>query len=664
MGLGNARKLRGIEPSGAGEARAGGDRPRLPRQRPAQPLGDRGDEALLGPEQHVVRQVSAHRVLEQPLALPPPYPLAEGQLGGKFDQPVIEQRLARLQAHVHAGAIDLGQDVAGQPELEIGILRPVEAAARRGRAHRAHEGVFGAIAVEPPGEAVGIEARAHLRRHDAHGTRISLCPVAGEREQGRLGPERARRPVGLGPGGTERAEHRAAQRAGQDRARLLLTGVKDLPPIAGKRLVRPVAREGDRHVLARELAHAPGRQGGRIGKGFVEHRRDPVRRRKIVGIDRAGVVIGPEQPGDLFRVSRLVQLGHVEPDRTGADRVAARFRHQRDDRGRIDPAGKKRAQRHVGHHARSHRLAHVVQQFGRKVGRAAAAPMAEIDIPPLHRRRGRRLVAQDLVVPGRELADAIQDRTVIGDVAPGKIIVDRQRIDLAPQERMGQQALELGSESHAAIAELRGEKGFHPQAVARQHEFPAPGVVEREREHAVQARKALDAPARPGGQDHLGIAIGAELGALGLQLAAKLPEIVDLAIEHDRRTAIGRMHRLGRAGDVDDRQPAVAQPDPRAGPDARPVWSAMGERVRHARDALGIDRLGGAAMENPGDAAHGPALIAGRPRGPSTRRVRPSPRRSGRSPPRFHRRASLPRTGSGLPSAAAAAGAGWPSPPA
>ena len=32
--------------------------------------------------------------------------------GGELDQPVVEQRLARLQAHRHRGAVDLGEDVA------------------------------------------------------------------------------------------------------------------------------------------------------------------------------------------------------------------------------------------------------------------------------------------------------------------------------------------------------------------------------------------------------------------------------------------------------------------------------------------------------------------------------------------------------------------------
>ena len=41
----------------------------------------------------------------------------------------------------------------------------------------------------------------------------------------------------------------------------------------------------------------------------------------------------------------------------------------------------------------------------------------------------------------------------------------------------------------------------------------------------------VGAPFAPGGEDHLGVALGAEAVARGLELRAHLAEIVDLAIE-------------------------------------------------------------------------------------------------------------------------------------
>ncbi len=40
---------------------------------------------------------------------------------------------------------------------------------------------------------------------------------------------------------------------------------------------------------------------------------------------------------------------------------------------------------------------------------------------------------------------------MIGHIAPGQIILDRQRIDLAAQQRMGEQALQFGGEGNAAV---------------------------------------------------------------------------------------------------------------------------------------------------------------------------------------------------------------------
>ena len=98
----------------------------------------------------------------------------------------------------------------------------------------------------------------------------------------------------------------------------------------------------------------------------------------------------------------------------------------------------------------------------------------------------------------------------------------------------------------------------------------------------------------------------AEAVAARLQFAPQLAEIVDLAVVGDDVAAVGRMHRL-RAGlrQVDDRQPAMAEPDAgfRVAPAVGAVGAAMGEGVGHgARDS----GLPGAAVnvEQAGDAAH------------------------------------------------------------
>ena len=66
-------------------------------------------------------------------------------------------------------------------------------------------------------------------------------------------------------------------------------------------------------------------------------------------------------------------------------------------------------------------------------------------------------------------------------------------------------------------------------------------------------------------QDDLGVAVGLEDMALGLQLGAQLHKIVDLAVEHADNGAVLIVHGLFACGQVDDAQTAEAQRDGAAG---------------------------------------------------------------------------------------------------
>jgi hypothetical protein len=124
-----------IEPPRARQQLRAPQRRRFLGQRLAEPGADRRHEPHLRPVEHVLGQIGLQRLLHQPLALPRLDAERRRQRRHELDQPIVEQRLARLQAHRHARAIDLGQDVARQPVLDIGILRPVERVARRRPAH-------------------------------------------------------------------------------------------------------------------------------------------------------------------------------------------------------------------------------------------------------------------------------------------------------------------------------------------------------------------------------------------------------------------------------------------------------------------------------------------------------------------------------------------------
>ena len=330
---GHASDTRGIEPSGLCQHAPLPQRARLFRKAGTEPVADRCDEALLGAIEHVLRQEGFHRLLEQPLALPALYTEVFGQPRGELDQPVVQQGLARFEADRHAGAIHLGEDVARQEKGEVGILRLVETGPCRCAPHDLYQPFLRAIAGDPACEIGAVKGRSRFGRGDRKAARIAFRPVAGEAQQRGLRAQRTRRPVGLGIEATERAKQALAQSRGNGGSSLFLAVMEDLPPIARQRFVRPVARQRHGDVLARKLAHAPCRQGARIGEGFVEHRRDGIEMCVIAVPDHAGAMVRSVTLRDALGIGRLVERGDIEADGAGGDGRIARLAHQR-DRGR------------------------------------------------------------------------------------------------------------------------------------------------------------------------------------------------------------------------------------------------------------------------------------------------------------------------------------------
>ena len=115
---------------------------------------------------------------------------------------------------------------------------------------------------------------------------VRVDRVARERLERRLGAEDARRPVGLRVDAPEQTEHRPAQAERQHGAHALFHQVQAVAPVAGEALVAAVARQRDRHVLARELAHAVGRDRRAVGVGLVVEARELVDQVEVVALDR------------------------------------------------------------------------------------------------------------------------------------------------------------------------------------------------------------------------------------------------------------------------------------------------------------------------------------------------------------------------------------------
>ena len=92
---------------------------------------------------------------------------------------------------------------------------------------------------------------------------------------------------------------------------------------------------------------------------------------------------------------------------------------------------------------------------------------------------------------------------------------------------------------------------------------------------------------------------------MGLKLGTQLGKIVDLAVEYHGDRTILRLHRLGTAGKVDDRQPAMAQRHARRAIKAAAIGPAMDQRVGHGRDQPLGKGPPSPAIEQARYAAHG-----------------------------------------------------------
>jgi hypothetical protein len=243
-------------------------------------------------------------------------------------------------------------------------------------------------------------------------------------------------------------------------------------------------------------------------------------------------------------------------------------------------------------------------------------------------------LVRDEQVAGRELAHARVERPRRRHVQKLQVVGERRAIQLAGSFEGAQ----LGGEGQT-VSRRRVEEGLLPEAIPRADQRPGARVPEREGKHPAQAGDEVFAVVLVEVEQHLDVRLGAE-GVAVLQLFAQLAVVVDLPVGDDADGAVLVEHRLRAAGEVDDRQAAVAEGDRAIGVEAFAVGAAVGERVGHAADGF---QICGGKSKLTRDAAHGAALFRS-PCGKSRSRI--EGRRAGSwRPPSRHAvsRTSVPR---------------------
>ena len=200
-------------------------------------------------------------------------------------------------------------------------------------------------------------------------------------------------------------------------------------------------------------------------------------------------------------------------------------------------------------------------------------------------------------MPGRQGANIAVPGVRLGHAAEQPEPRLPQRARRARDLAGGQQGLDLRSQQHA-IVRLRPVQRLDAVGVARGKGAPRHAVPDDQGEHAAQARQHRRPFLREQGQQHFGIRTGAEHNPLGRQLAAQFPEVVDFAVEDDDVAPAGRAHRLvGPLVEIENRQAAMAQPDPGFLPDALGIGAAAVHAVDHHLDRVVTPTMQSAPLE-------------------------------------------------------------------
>ena len=286
------------------------------------------------------------------------------------------------------------------------------------------------------------------------------------------------------------------------------------------------------------------------------------------------MVIGAEVVGDPAGVGRLVVGSVVEGHGEGLHLRRALRLHQRHHQRGIDPAREERPQSHIRVHSNTHRIAEQGVELveDRLLGRLGGGVVTVLghcaQRPVLNRvgqgpRRCALLEGHDGA--GSELGDApvrtVRGRHAVVPEIQGKGVP----VELGGERTVCTQGLELRTEQQGAS---------HPAVVERLLAEPITGKVQPallsvpdgEREHPVAPCQCLvDSPPLHRAYEDFCVGGAAKVVAGGFELATKIQEVVDLAVVRHHVAILARRHRLvPGGGEVDDRQAAGTQGDPRA----------------------------------------------------------------------------------------------------
>ena len=231
-----------------------------------------------------------------------------------------------------------------------------------------------------------------------------------------------------------------------------------------------------------------------------------------------------------------------------------------------------------------------------QLGRVEPAPLLGLERVEVDGEQRSRQDALDPLERRRAAVRPAVDDGVGDDVAQG-----------TARHTRGEERAHLAREPQAPVV-ARPVHRLDPPAVAREQQASPLQVERRKPEEAVEARQGGLAPAREG-LEHA-FRVGMPAPRCRLELPAQLEVVEDLAVV-GQPPAAGRMsHRLvAGGGGIDDREPAVHQPDVALDRDSLVVRAAVRERRAHPLESLAVGRLA-RRRHATSDAAHRPDATA------------------------------------------------------
>ncbi len=156
---------------------------------------------------------------------------------------------------------------------------------------------------------------------------------------------------------------------------------------------------------------------------------------------------------------------------------------------------------------------------------------------------------------------------------------------------MAQHRLGLGTERQTPAGQLGVEERLLPHPVPCQHQPLARLVPDGQGKHPVQPPDEIDPVFLV--KMHQTFRVGHGLVAMpfGLELRPDLQLVVQLSVVRDPDRAVLVGHRLGAAGQVDDRQPTMPQGRRTGAVESIAIGPAMRQRGRHPLDDRAIRPL-------------------------------------------------------------------------